>query len=83
MQPPLWLIQVQDLESRPWVVVSLDESDRRVDSSEPAPRPTTLVQEEAIRESEKPPEPEGPSDFSTGKLPLEVLPVKSDGPTKV
>jgi hypothetical protein len=34
----------------------------------------------ATRESEKPPEPEGPSDFSPGKLALEVLPVKSDVP---
>ncbi len=30
---------------------------------------------EATRESEKPPEPEGPSDFSRTKLALEVLPV--------
>jgi hypothetical protein len=34
----------------------------------------------ATRESEKPPEPEGPSDFSTVKLALGVLPVKSDAP---
>jgi hypothetical protein len=35
---------------------------------------------EAAGESEKPPEPEGPSDFSTDKLAPRGPPVKSDAP---